>query len=74
MYAGFYPSLAGEPWEAWMDRALIEDYNWGCTALAMALRARRTEAEVVARLEQLGRPMRQQPAAKKIRNTTWTRR
>jgi hypothetical protein len=73
MYAAYRPSLIGEPWEDWMDSHLVEDYLWGCTPLAMALRARRTEAEVIERLAKLGYSMADQPEARRIRSTTWTK-
>jgi hypothetical protein len=75
MFAAFRQPLIGEPWEDWMDAALImEDYSYGCSAFTMAMRARRTEAEVLARLAALGKSMQDQPQGRKIRNTTWTRR
>jgi hypothetical protein len=74
MFAAFRQPLIGEPWEDWMDAALIEDWAWGCSAFTMAKRARRTEAEVLERLTALGKSMQEQPQGRKIRNTTWTRR
>lgn len=74
MFAAYRPSLIGEPWTDWQDAHLLEDYFWGCSAFTMAMRARRTEAEVVARLEKLGHPMSKQPAPRHIRSTVWTRK
>jgi hypothetical protein len=73
MFAGYKPSLIGTPWDDWQDANLIEDFGWGCTVLAMSLRARRTEQEIEARLKHLGLDLDKQPK-RKIRNTTWTRR
>jgi hypothetical protein len=70
MYAGYKPSLVGEPWDAWMDANLLEDYECGCSVLAMAHRCRRTEDEIEARLAELGKSMADQP--KPNRRRTWT--
>jgi hypothetical protein len=52
-YAGWFPSLEGTPWEDWQVNALLEDRDAGCDLLAMAKRARRSFAEVQAKLEEL---------------------
>ena len=72
-FAGYKPSLIGKPWDDWMDANLLEDFEWGCSVSAMAHRCRRTEAEIVARLAELGKSMDQQPKGRKIRDTTWRR-
>jgi hypothetical protein len=74
MFAAFKPSMVGQPWDELQDANLLSDYVYGCSAFTMAMRARRTEAEVVARLEELGRPMSEQPPKRKIRRTDWTRK
>lgn len=71
MYAAYKPDLTGEPWDDWQDAHLLEDYGFGCDADIMAKRARRTEAEVVARLAELGYSMADQPKGRKIRRTDW---
>ena len=71
MYSGFKPSMEGEPWDKWQDANLIEDFNWGVTVLTMAMRARRTEAEIEARLDELGLKMTDQPKGRKKRRTDW---
>lgn len=73
MFAAFRPSMIGEPWDDWQDNHLLEDFSYGCSAFTMAMRARRTEAEVLARLAALGQSIEAQPK-RRIRNTTWTRR
>lgn len=74
MFAAYRPSMIGEPWDTWQDAHLLEDFGWGCSAFTMAMRARRTEAEVLERLAGLGLSTDAQRNGLKIRNTNWTRR
>jgi hypothetical protein len=74
MFVAYRPSMIDEPWDDWQDAHLLEDFGWGCTAFTMAMRSRRTEAEVLARLAALGMSIQDQPRGRRIRNTTWTRR
>jgi hypothetical protein len=74
MFAAYRPSMINEPWDDWQDAHLLEDWSWGCTPFTMAMRSRRTEAEVLKRLAALGHSMADQPKGRHIRNTTWTAR
>lgn len=74
MFAAYRPSQIGTPWDDWQDAHLLEDFGWGCSAFTMAMRARRTEAEVLERLAALGRSMADQPTGRRIRCTTWSTR
>lgn len=71
MFAGWKPSMVGEPWDDWQDAHLTEDWLWGCGVWIMAKRARRTEEEVIERLAFLGLSMEDQPKGRKIRRTDW---
>jgi hypothetical protein len=74
VYAYIHPRLDGQPWLSIDDARLLDDFDYGCTPFAMALRAKRSEDEVVQRLRQLGRSMASQPKGRKIRDITWSRR
>jgi hypothetical protein len=74
MFVAYRPSMVNQPWDDWQDAHLLEDFGWGCNAFTMAMRARRTEAEVLERLAALGRSMAGQPKGRRIRSTTWTAR
>lgn len=74
MFAAWYPDMTGEPWHPIDDARLLQDYAWGCSVFTMAKRARRPEHEIAARLIELEHPLDRQPAPRKIRCTTWTRR
>ncbi len=50
MFAGWMPSLIGQPWNELDDARIWDDRKAGCALWVMAKRARRTEDEVQARL------------------------
>lgn len=52
-FAYLNESLAGEPWTPMDDARLLEDRDQGCDVHVMAMRARRTHAEVEKRLAEL---------------------
>jgi hypothetical protein len=74
VFACYREDLTDQAWLDVDDANLLEDFGWGCSLFTMAKRACRSEADVLARLAALGRSIEQQPPARKIRNTTWTRR
>jgi hypothetical protein len=53
-YAYLCPRLDGEPWLDIDDARLIDDWLFGCDFFTLALRAKRSEDEVKARLLHLG--------------------
>jgi hypothetical protein len=54
MFAASKPERTGDPWEDFEDAMLWDDCRAGCTVHTMALRLRRTEEEVAARMKELG--------------------
>jgi hypothetical protein len=73
-FAALFPDMTGQPWQPVDDLRLREDFGWGCATWIMAKRARRPAQEVLQRLLELGLQPQLQPAPRKIRSTTWTRR
>lgn len=53
-YAIYRKPRNGEPWLDIDDANLVLDYKYGCDLFTMALRACRTEEEVLGRLQFLG--------------------
>lgn len=50
MFAHFAETRKGKPWEPFEEAKLWDDCKAGCTLLGMAMRLRRSEEEVEAKL------------------------
>jgi hypothetical protein len=61
MFAAYKPSRIAQPWEDWEEALLWDDCRAGCEPRVMALRLRRTEDEVEARMKDLGLKSRKAP-------------